>query len=539
MKKTILYVLVFGSTLFIYPLFYANAEDANRLVVLSKRIIETKSEGCLCDDFEELKDIYFKENKYSEFVVLLKSLSEKNKTIEQCVNYYIALTRYSQLKYLEEKQIWDEYFNQGNTYRDEISTRLESVVNTTSAKCALKPYARLILWQFHRDQQDVLHEQALLDLMNSTIEYAKDSQDTLPIRTVADKLSSYGEKGKAKELYKIYKEKILASDITEEELRKNALDFYKEGNLELSQSLYDAYIERISKSAAKEKVIPALIDIAKAFAYKDRGRYDMLYAEKIFQKIEELGGKEIFDEELLYLRAYNLEKAKEYARAKDIYLDLLKLSPQGAHADEAEYKIGIICVYILRDVKNGKGYFEKLAQKEITTPQAISSLYQLGLLHQWENEFAGAKEYYNKLLLDAKENFPETVALVKARIKEIDESKPLDYNLQAFLGSALKDENANIDMTKSNLGASLYGPKKDEETNITSGMLNLRNGCMQVELQYFWSGDLGNTKIPSEQLPSSPAFITTYGDPGTKVINLLIVSPTGIMERGLEMIDVR
>jgi hypothetical protein len=141
--------------------------------------------------------------------------------------------------------------------------------------------------------------------------------------------------------------------------------------------------------------------------------------------------------------------------------------------------------------------------------------------------------------LNAKENFSETVTLVKARIKEIDGSKPLDYNLQTFLGSALRDENTDIDMTKSNLSASLYAPKKDEETNINCGAYALENGCMQVELQYFWSGDLGNTKIPSEQLPSSPAFITTYGDPGTKVINLLIVSPTGIMERGLEMIDVR
>ncbi|MDD5166646.1 MAG: hypothetical protein PHQ57_04595 [Candidatus Omnitrophica bacterium] len=514
------------------------AQEGNKLASLTKQIIEAQNNSDLYAPFSELKDIYFKENKYSEFSEFLTSLLAKNKALEPFIDYYTALSRYQQLKYLEEKQNWDEYFSQGNNYRDQVAANLEKTISLTAKKDPLHIYGQLLLWQFHRDQQDAFEEEALLNLMNYVAEYAKDTSDIQPIKLTADQLASYGEKGKSKELYKIFVDKMLASNITEEELSKAALEFYKQANLDLSEVLYDAYIARITKPDNKEKVIPILIDIAKAFSYKDNGPSDMSYAEQIFQKIEELGSDGVFDEALMYLRAYNLEKAKEYRRARDTYLELVKIAPEGAHVDEAEYKVGIIYVYVLKDIKTGKDYFEKLAQKETLSPQGASALYQLGLLAQWENDFVKAKEYYNKLLERAKEGFPDTVALAKARLKEIDAASPIDYNLQAFLGASLKEDSINIDAAKSNLSASLYAPKKDQETKILSGSYELENGCMQVELQYLWSGELGKITVPSEQLSLSPALNTSYADAGTKVINVLIVSPTGAVDRGLVMVDV-
>jgi hypothetical protein len=57
---------------------------------------------------------------------------------------------------------------------------------------------------------------------------------------------------------------------------------------------------------------------------------------------------------------------------------------------------------------------------------------------------------------------------------------------------------------------------------------------MQVELQYLWSGHLGSAKPTSE--PSS--LNTEYSDKGTKEINLVVVSPAGIIDRGLDILDV-
>ena len=57
---------------------------------------------------------------------------------------------------------------------------------------------------------------------------------------------------------------------------------------------------------------------------------------------------------------------------------------------------------------------------------------------------------------------------------------------------------------------------------------------MPVELLYLWSGDLGTAKLESGQ----SAFDTTYTQPGTKILNLVVVSPTGIIDRNIEMLDV-
>ena len=509
------------------------AQDNNKLVTLSKQIIEAKTMADLYQPFSELKNLYFKENKFSDFVDFLESLKRKKDALEPFTNYYIALSRYQQLKYLEETQNWDEYFSKGNEYRDNIT---ESAAKTIATVAPLEPlhlYASLILWQFHCDQQDAFEGSALTELMNSALEYAQGATDMIPIKNVADQFAVYGEKGKSKELYKIYVDRLIASEIKDEELDNTALEFYKQGNLELSEAIYDVYIGRIS-AFPKEKLIPILIEIAKSFAYKDEGLKDAFYAEKVFKKIEELGKEEVFNEELIYLRAFNLEKAKEYAQAKDTYLNLARRFPDSAYIDEADFKTAIIYTYILRDLKNGRVYFKKLSQRETLTPQGIASLYHLGLLSQWEENFSASREYYRKLIEEAKEGFPETAGLVQERMKEIEEAKPIEYNLKTFLGLSLKDENTMYDMSKADLKASLYRVSKGQELNIAASVYLPQTGCLQIEVQYFWSGDLGKTKPAFDEA----SFNTSFTDPGTKVINLVVVSPSGVLDRGIDLIDV-
>jgi hypothetical protein len=56
---------------------------------------------------------------------------------------------------------------------------------------------------------------------------------------------------------------------------------------------------------------------------------------------------------------------------------------------------------------------------------------------------------------------------------------------------------------------------------------------MQVELQYLWSGHLGENKPSTSQ----SSFETSYTTAGTKEINLVVVSPTGVIDRTLDMVD--
>jgi TolA-binding protein len=511
------------------------SQDDNKLVTLSKQIMDAKSNAELYAPFEELKGLYFKGNKYTEFIEFLRSLGAKKTSLEPFANYYIALTRYSQLKYLEENQIWDEYFASGNEYRDELDRCVQKVIDTTTPDDKLNIYARLLIFQFHKDQQDSFAARALEDLMSACLEYSKSTDDSQPIKEIADILFSYEEKAKSRQLYKIYTEKLAASSLKDEELKTAAAQFFKQENLELAESIYDLYLDRISKTVAKENLIPVLIGLAEDFSYKDDGANDPFYAEKLFSKIEELAGKEAFNEELIYLRAFNLEKSKEYAKAKDKFLDLIKTFPATTHADEALFKAGLITAYVLRNKEEGRTYFERLLAKEgKMSPQGLSSLYQLGLLSQWEGDFDKAKTYYNKMIAQAGGDPPEIVVLAKMRLKEIEEARPIEYNLKTFLEATFKEEYAMLDMAKIDLKSHPYKVKKEYAVSVSSSVYVGETGCMQVELEYLWSGQLGKQTPASGQ----SMFNTSYSSSGTKEINLVVISPSGIIDRSIDMVDI-
>jgi hypothetical protein len=511
------------------------AQQDNKLVALTKQVIESRVDADIYAGFVRLKELYFQDHRYTDFVEFLDSLRKQKKELGPFVNYYIALSRYQQLKYLEGEQGWDEYFSQGNSYRDQISSGLEGAISLSSPKEKLFLYAKLLLWKFHQDQQDAFAQEALSGLMEATSEYQKDALDFSPLKEVADELIAYGERGKAKELYLLYVNKLVSfGQVKDEELKNIALGFYRENNLELSQLVYDIYIEKVLKVYPKEKALPLMIEIAREFSYKEDGLADLSYAEKLFQKIEEIGGKEAFNEELIHLRAFNLEKNKEYEKAKDLYQYLAQQYLSGAFYDEAGFKAGIIYTYILRDIANGRNYFTKLSQKVIPSPQSISSLYQLGLLAQWENDLIKAKGYYDALLVAAGDNFLETVALAKERLKELAEVKPIEYNLRTFMDVCLRPENAIFDAGRLDLSAYPYRSKIEQGIDVKSVAVGLETGCMEVEVQYLWSGHLGTAKPSFEQ----SAFNTTYIHSGTKEINLVAVSPSGVIARDIYMEDV-
>jgi hypothetical protein len=489
----------------------------------------------LSKQISDAKDNYFKDHKYSEFVTYLKSLAKK-KDATPAIDYYTALARYQQLKYLEEKQLWDEYFSQGNDYRDELTRLAQRAIDATTDKDPLNIYARLLLWQFHKDQQDAFEEPAMMDLMGAASAYASSEKDLAPIKEAADKFLAYGEKGPARQLYKAYAQSLISSGIQEDALAAAAKNFLKDGNLELSENLFDAYADKVVKSASKEEAVSALTEIAATFAYRDGAESDPSYAERIFKRLEAFAGKEALGQDLAYLRAYNLEKAKEYAEARDAYVDLTSRFPEVPQKEEALYKAGLISAYGLRDIARARSYFVSLTPPEKeATAYSILGLYQLGLLSQWEQDEEGARGYYNKLIESAKGDFSDTVQMAQLRLKEIEEKAPLEYNLKTFLDLSLKAENALFDGTKLNLTSVPYAAKKGQDVSVASTAYTAPTGCMQVELQYLWSGHLGKDEPGANQ----PSFSTSYKTPGTKEINLVVVSPAGALERAFDTIDVR
>jgi hypothetical protein len=531
------FIALFLINSFLAAAYAQGALDTNQL---TRNICQAKSDsadnGKYLSSFDQLKDSYFKDRKYSEFTELLKKgLCPGNKLVEALSGYYIALSRYEQLKYLEASKNWDEYFAKANDYRDDILNGAVKTINGTKIDDPINIRSRIILFQLHKDLQDNFVDEALADLMNSINEYAQSKSNIEVIREAADKLSAYDEKNKSRELYKLYSRKLVSSDMQPEALKVIALDYYKSDNIELAENIYNIYIEKISKVMDKDKLAQELKDIAVSFAYRENSGIDVFYAEEIFAKVEAIAGKDVFDEETLYLRAFNLEKSKAYPQAKDVYTELVKRFPESKHCDEAIYKIACIYAYILRDIKSSRTYFEKLAHKDSLSSQSLASLYQLGLLKQWESEAPAARKYYNKLLEKIGDGDQELLAALKSRMQELEENRTLDYNLKTALDAALKEDYANIDLGKMELKANLYNPPKGAEVIINSSAYIGSSGCLQVDLRYLWSGDLGGAQPNIEQSEVK----TSYKSSGTKLINVVLISPTGITSRSIDFIDVR
>jgi len=531
------------------PGFSLNSQEQERVASLVKEIRQAKDSAGLSAFFEELQGIYCKNNQFEDLVSTLESLDGQDKSLGLFVDYYVADTRYRKLKYLEENQKWEEYFARDKTYRNEIAESLNKVIGATQPADALHLVSRLLLWKFYRGQQDPLAEAQLTDFMNEMAQYSKGGLvDAALIKNAAEALSFYNEKSKSAQLYKMYVEKLVAASKDNAQLKNAARALYDQGNLELSEVIYDFYITKIVAEQGKA-ALAVLIDIARQFCYRDREPNDPAYAEKIFVKIEELGGKAAFNEELMYLRAYNLEKLKEFTLAKDRYLDLINAFPKTPHRDEAEYKIGIIFTYALRDLNTGRNYFTRLLEKQNISPETIASIYQLGLLAQWEGKFDEARKYYLVLKDKIKDGFLENANLTDERLKELNENRLLEYNLRTFLDVSIKPENTQFDRTKVDLRIHSYRSVKDEQVDITTSYHYGDNGCLEPQLQYLWSGDLGTYQSFSQNLTaessalaktdaSLTSFSTKYGQAGTKVINLVVVSSTGVIERNFDMADV-
>jgi len=145
-----------------------------------------------------------------------------------------------------------------------------------------------------------------------------------------------------------------------------------------------------------------------------------------------------------------------------------------------------------------------------------------------------ASGYYDLLLKNAQDKYVLTVAAARERMKEIQENKPLSYNLKTFLDLSLNKDSALAEMNKAELRASSYILAKNQSNTVSSVVNMPQSGCNQVELQYLWSGDLGGV-IPGV---TEGSFQGAYSDSGTKEINIVIISPAGTVDRSFAMVDV-
>ena len=486
---------------------------------------------------DELSELYFIERRYGQLIDFLRKLEKKK--IPPCdlaVGYYIGLCRYHQLKYLEETKNWQEYFDLGNAYRQELFVETEKLAQAcpdTSSGVR----AQALNWLQHKAQNDAQAGISLTKLTELVNNYVQTNpQDIEVIKEVADSLSKQEEPALARLTYNLYINQLLSIEKSPLRLQSIAEGALKEGNLNLAELIYDRYIELIKGSLAKDNLANELTAVIKQFATNGwtKGN-DPLYAEKLFVILKEACGKSYFNEELRYLRAYNLERLKEYARSAEEYAGLVTDFPGNIYLDEAEFKLGVIYAYILGQKEKGLGYWQKVIGRNSALEYVTECLYHKSLINQYLEDFETASAGYAKITeliaqAGALKNLSERES---ERQKEIRESRPIEYNLKTFLDTALSgplDTKAGLELLVSPFKVISL---KEEEVKFSLQQVRIEMGCFAPELSYLWSGDLGSI----HPQPTAPEFTTSYNAPGVKVVNLAVLSSSGVIGSSLEMVE--
>lgn len=507
---------------------------ADDLDSVKKAISEAGDEQSLTKGLEAAGDMFLKEHKYDEYVGFLKSVPRADALGKAVIGYSVGRTRLAQLKYYEESQKWEQYFNQGGPLRQEAVEALAGAQKTGSQANAVTLYSSLLLWQFHKDQQDSAQQESLDRLVQAAKEYAAGGTDPEPLKKAADLLSEYGEKFRARQMYTDYFDKISAGGMTDAQLFQAAQGFLKEGNLDLAEAAFGAYAAKVGAYPA-DQAGPALINAAKEFAYKDGQTCDTAYAEKLFAQAEAAGGEKFFDEDTWYLRAFNLEAGEELLAAAEMYERFVSRFPEGKYRDKALFKIGIIRAYVKRDLAGARDAFTQISSREPAGAFTAASLYQLGLLKQWENDVEAAKALYTKALEIAGTALPETAKSINERLTEIADGTAIAFTLKTFLDNSIGAAGSQLNMSKAQIKLPALSIDKGQELAIGAAAAPGESGCTQVVLTHYWSGDLGSASPGDDQ----PGFTAAYQEPGIKVLNLLVMSASGVVDRTLRMIEVK
>ncbi|MFH1678889.1 MAG: hypothetical protein ABH914_04660, partial [Candidatus Omnitrophota bacterium] len=310
---------------------------------------------------------------------------------------------------------------------------------------------------------------------------------------------------------------------------------YSYGERISSQKIYDIYLEKLIVSLKADKEA-RLISLATQLAYHDNGMSNPFFAEEIFKKIKGLNPGLALNEQTQYLRAYNLEKIKQYNDAYLQYWILVKSYPLSSHYREAIFKMGVISAYIIGDIPAAQEHFSELIQGAALDSPAFAAFYQLGLISQYRGDIPKAGEYYNTLLQRANDMplCDDFINRVIMRLKEIEENQPLDFNLRAFMDASCKEAQSGTYSPDIDIKVERFKLTPNQGIKISSSASPAESGCFPVRMEYLWSGDLCQVAPGAEQYN----FTAHYVYPGIKLIQLTVITPSGILGRDLVFLEV-
>jgi tetratricopeptide (TPR) repeat protein len=317
------------------------------------------------------------------------------------------------------------------------------------------------------------------------------------IKEMADSLGSYEDKNLSRRLYEVYASALKASGPEPEQLKKAGQDFVQQKNIYLAKTLFEGYLEQFTGDPdilARETVL-----IADKFAHRGRQEALDLFMPKVFIKKRSTCWSEGLFGHVAIQRAFNLERMKDFEAAMKEYGKILSDYPDFSDQAEVEFRIAVLRAYAVRDIHGAVASFEHIKTTYPSGRLALSSLYQLGLLSQWESQNDAAKAYYEALMTSASSQGAdmekdELVLLSRERLQEIEEKKSMKYALRLFFEGVF-GASGDAQASGMPLNVDVMGrPAKAASTTTLFYTVTTSNpvtGCMMPPTAIEWSGETG------------------------------------------------
>ncbi len=488
-------------------------------------------------DLKKLSDGYFSRHDYDGFYAYLKGLPKADAE----VYYYLALTRLKNIAHWQETKNWEGVYDKTSLFKKEIAQDLDRAEKSAKDNQGLILNIKYLRWQNVKDDDPDRAVGLFNDLVNTAKDNASSAEYLEKVKAIADELKGLEDKNLSRRLYEVYVSRIASSDLSQEQLKEKGEEFLKEGNAYLAKTIFEAYLNKFDKDKETDALAKEMVALAGKFAHSGREEgLDPVYAETMYKKAFDLAGIAAFDEDSQYLRAFNLERMKEFESGMSQYKGELANYPDDARKPEVYFRLGVLAAYAGKSIVLGEEYFTKIKDEFPEDPIVLSALYQLGLLSQWKKDFDKAKEFYNALIESAKakgadyEN-AEIVLMARERLKEIEENKDIKYPLRLFLDETLTagEEKVHLGLQVDLTGRPAKAdPAKSVKFVVTTS--NPQTGCMMPQYSYEWSGESGNLA----NIPNSPELITEYNSSGVKVIHVVVVGPNGPEGAAFEIVQI-
>ncbi len=492
---------------------------ANKILFILGLVAIISAGRLYSDSYEERLKEYVSGGRFNEG---LESISKDDSIYPEYKKYLEALLKFYELKHWEKAQDWKNFYNQGLIYKKEIKETLNSLLEGEYQNPLLRIKAESLLGVILKNEGNDSYLNIYRDLHADIRNYLSQTQDMEGVLSCADFFYENQDKDSARKIYRTILRTVKNKQVSLEKLKSLGEKFYG-SDRDFSASVYKIYLDRLRDVNPDEeywKEIKRIFFMFCSWGFETKSESNFSLISDITSQFLQCGP--VLDNALLYLCAFNSQRAKDYPQSIEFYKKLLDKTP-GEIREEIIFKIALLS-FFNEDRKNFLKYSSLLEKENPSSIYLGPIFYIKGILAHYEEDFASSQRLYGKSM---KFSLDPGIPKLLERAKK---NKPLPENIRIYLDlyfhKILPQGSTSISLSPAM--ALVSEPIRGQAQYFIPGL-----GCLQPQVVYLWWGWLGRDSYPSQN-----TFSASYERQGPQIIFCSIQTPTGFLDRDQELLEV-